>query len=477
MKSSKYKFFLMSCAALSCAAFPRSAVAEPKAKLTVNAKAQAVFSDDLSLETADENGTESQLLELKGKLDGSFNEDVSFLVEARAVKNYGEGGSFDSETGEFGGRDDYLELRQYWVDYHGFENYQPLSVRLGRQRFREDYGLWWNRDFDAVKVSHNATLLKSFVAVGQNLMEYRTGDGVYNEDDENILRVLAETSWQWKPEQFIEGRAVYQNDHSGLENSGEEVDGDDFDSTDADIVWLGIRAKGVIPETTNFIEKPEYRVDLVGMVGSEDRLLTTPSGENRIVTGDDDTDLSGWAFDAGLDLPIAVCPKVTPVLHLGYAYGSGDDDDGDDDNHTFRQTGLDSNSSRLGGYDASIENYGSVLRPDLSNLHVATVGLDVPVTEALDIAGFYRYYALAEAEGSETVGAIDASVNGEDTDLGHGLDVILNLDVGKQFNYDPIIADKINLKTTLGGFKAGEAYGDAEDETALRAQIDLNVRF
>ncbi len=40
-----------------------------------------------------------------------------------------------------------------------------------------------------------------------------------------------------------------------------------------------------------------------------------------------------------------------------------------------------------------------------------------------------------------------------------------------------VIADKINLKTTLGGFRAGDAYGDAQDETALRAKIDLNVRF
>lgn len=88
--------------------FSRAALAEPKVNLSVNLKAQVEFSDDLSLETQDENGTNSQTLELKPKLDGSFNEDVSFLLEARGVKNYGEGGSFDSDTGEFSGEDDYL---------------------------------------------------------------------------------------------------------------------------------------------------------------------------------------------------------------------------------------------------------------------------------------------------------------------------------------------------------------------------------
>ena len=477
MKCSGSKFVLLTCAALSCASFSHSAVAEPKVNLSVNLKAQVEFSDDLSLETQDENGTDSQTLELKTKLDGSFNEDVSFLLEARGVKNYGEGGSFDSDTGEFSGEDDYLELRQYWVDYHGFDSYKPLSVRLGRQRFREDYGLWWNRDLDAVRLTHDATLFKSFVAIGQNLMEYRTGDGAYNEDDERILRVIGEASWQWKPEQFIEGRAAYQNDHSGLESAGDEVDGDDFDADDADIVWLGVRAKGTITEAVDFIEKPQYRVDVIGMAGTEDSLLTTSSGENRLVTGDEETDLRGWAVDLGLDVPVNVSPSLQPIFHVGYAYGSGDDDASDNDDHNFRQTGLDSNSSHLSGFPSSTDNYGSVLHPDLSNLHIATVGVDVPVTDALDIAGFYHYYALAEAEGSTSVGAIDADVNGEDTDLGHGLDLMFNLDVAEQFNYDPVIVDKINLKTTLGGFRAGDAYGDAQDETALRAKIDLNVRF
>lgn len=138
--------------------------------------------------------------------------------------------------------------------------------------------MWWNRDLDAVRLTHNATLFKSFVAIGQNLMEYRTGDGAYNEDDERILRVIGEASWQWKPEQFIEGRAAYQNDHSGLESAGDEVDGDDFDADDADIVWLGVRAKGTITEAVDFIEKPQYRVDVIGMAGTEDSLLTTSSG-------------------------------------------------------------------------------------------------------------------------------------------------------------------------------------------------------
>lgn len=480
MKYTGIKFLALYCAAASLVAFAPAAFAEPQVKFTGNLKGQAIFGDDLDLETSGANKTDSQSLELKGKLEGSFNDDVSFMLEARGVKNYGEQGSFDTETGEFSSRDDYLELRQYWVDYHGFSGMAPLSIRAGRQRFKEDYGLWWNRDFDAVRVSHNATLLKSFVAVGQNLGEYRTSGDAFNNDDEDIFRLLGETSWQWKPDHYIQGRLLYQNDHSGLESVGDRLDADDFDSRDADIVWLGLRLSGDVPALTNAsaVSKAKYRVDLIGMAGNEDRLTTSAVGTNeRLVTGETDADLRAWAFDAGLDIPVSGLASVEPVFHIGYAYGSGDGNPNDGDDHAFRQTDLDSNSSHLAGFSSSVNHYGSVLRPDLSNIHIATLGVNVPVTNALDVAGFYHYYALAEADGSVAASGIDAPVNGDDRDLGHGLDIMFNLDVAKQFNYDPVVADQINLKTTLGGFVAGSAYGAAEDETALRGQIDLNIRF
>ncbi|MCB1592145.1 MAG: alginate export family protein [Alphaproteobacteria bacterium] len=480
MKRSGLKFLTVSSLILSGSLLPDTAHAEPDVKFSANLKAQALSSNDLDLGTADTNGTDSQSLELKAKLEGDLTHNLSFLLEARGVKNYGEGGSIDTDTGEVSGRDDYLELRQYWMEYHGINGLQPLGIRVGRQRFREDYGLWWNRDFDAVRLFYDATLIKSFLAVGQNLGEYRTSGDAFNNDDEDILRVVGETSWQWKLDQFLEGRVLYQNDHSGLEDIGDRLNADDYDSQDADILWFGVRAAGTLPESRDLpaVKNTKYRVDLIGMVGSEDRLTTTAVGVNeRLVTGHEDSDLSAWALDAGLDVPVTLFPNVAPVIHVGYAYGSGDSDPNDNDDHAFRQTDLDSNSSHLAGFPSSINNYGSVLRPDLSNLHIATAGVEVPVTKALDISGFYRYYALADADAALPSNGIDASVNGRDSDLGQGFDLIVNFDVNEQFDYDPVVADKINLKTTLGGFRAGDAYGDAEGETAVRAQIDLNIKF
>ncbi len=454
---------------------------KPRVKLTTDARAQATSENDTDLTVDNEGETDNQILELKAKLEANATDNLSFLIEARAVENYGQGGSVDTETGETTSTEDFVELRQYWVDYAGLMGNDGLSVRAGRQRIREDYGFWWNRDLDAVRLFHEGGIVSGFVGVGQDLTEYRSSGDRFNQDDEKIFRLFGEASWQWSMDQFVEGRFVVQDDHSGLESVGDQVRSDDFDPDDADLNWLGLRFQGAFggeeaDDDKKHAEGPSYRVDIAGVFGEEDSITTAPgAGGLRTVTGDTNTDVAGWAFDAGVDVPVPVL-SAHPVFHAGYAYGSGDDDSTDGTDHAFRETGLDANSSRLGGFSSSINNYGSVLRPDLSNLHIATLGVTVPLAEATDIAGFYRYYRLAEEEGA-IVGAVTGDLNGEDSDLGHGFDIVLNTNLTKQFGLEQNLVKRVNLKTTLGAFHAGDAWGDEEGETALRGQIDLGVRF
>lgn len=467
-------FSLLTCTVISSVAFAES----PSVKISGDVKAQATYLSNDDLGTGSSDPRDSEALEAKVKVGGKVTDKVSFLLEARGVKNYGEGGTIDSDTGEATSRKDFLELRQYWVDYSDLFGVAPLSVRLGRQRFQEQRSLWWNRDLDALRVAYDATLMKAFIAVGQNLADYRTSDDSFDESDEDILRVLGQSSYQWKPDQYLEGRILFQNDYSGLEDIGSLIPENDTDDTDSRLVWAGIRLKGD-PSSFGMDDKKSllnYRLDVLAVGGKDDQqtLGAGPAGF-RTVTGTDDKDVFGWAVDAGVEIPLPIISD--PVLLLGYAYGSGDDDNSDGRDHAFRQTGLDGNTSRAGISSGSLYNYGSVLRPDLSNIHIATVGVTVPLFTASDISTVYHYYRLDDEATSLATSGIDAPLNGQDNDLGHALDIVLNVNVSKELNFQQDPIKGVSFKTIVGGFRSGEAYGDAKDETAFRGQMEMSVKF
>jgi alginate production protein len=351
-------------------------------------------------------------------------------------------------------------------------------VRFGRQRVKEDRGLWWNRDFDAISVIYDASLFEGKLTVGQNLAEYRTSNDTFNQDNQDIFRVLAETSWQWKYGQYFETRFAYQHDYSEMENVGSIINGTDRDESDADLFWGGVRVKGDIGGLRPELEKTRvnYRVDLMAVAGSDDvQTSTSGPGDRRTVSALQENDVFGWGLDAELSVPLPVPTK--PLLILGYAFGSGDEDSTDTDDDAFRQTGLDGNTSRPGIATGSLHNYGSILRPDLSNIHIVTAGLTIPFTPATDLTTMYHFYHLDEEDASIPTSGIDAPLNGTDSELGHGLDVMLNMDLTKQFGIPDETINRVALKTTLGAFKAGEAYGLGEDETAYRGQVELRFRF
>lgn len=475
------KSFLLSsaCAVLVSVCFSAMAHAEQKygpvvVEGALKAQTTLIENDDLGTET--NTFQDSQSLEARVRATGTITNDIKAMGEFRAVKSHGEGGGFDPDTGEALGADDFLELRQYWVQFTSVLGYTPLSAKIGRQRFSEPAGLWWGRDFDAVRVSYDTTLLNSFIAVGQNLASYRTTGSDFRNDDQDILRIFAESAWQWQYNHFLEARFVYMKDYSGRSALGSLVPADNRDDLDSDLVWAGLRSRGQIPSMLSVRQKASYRIDLMGLAGHDKIEDTTAAAVGvRSVSGYDDKDVLAWAFDSNLRLPLPVASD--PELILGYAYGSGDDNTADGTNHTFRQTGLDSNSTRYGLSMGSIHNFGSVLRPDLSNIHILTAGLSLPLFAATDVTGIYHYYLLDEESGDIATSGISAPLNNGDHELGHGFDLLFNTELTEEFGLNTGAIGPVTLKTTLGAFNAGEAYSAAEDEWSSRAYVELQIRF
>src|SRR5690606_28293152 len=103
--------------------------------------------------------------------------------------------------------------------------------------------------------------------------------------------------------------------------------------------------------------------------------------------------------------------------------------------HAFRQTGLDGGNSRLGLGRTFHKNYGEVLHPELSNLHILTAGTDIPVTEHTDMGLTYFNYRLVRENTSLRSSGITAPLSGTDKDIGQALDFVLNVDLDDELGF------------------------------------------
>ncbi len=431
-----------------------------------------------TIATAEENrdlGTRSDTMENALAADARVG---VYYTPADDVRLYGEVRGYKS-TGVIATRDDdnddamsagFVELRQFWAEFYNLFDTPILSAKIGRQRFRDDRGLWWNDDLDAGRLSLDSTLTSGFIAVGQSLDNYRLGeDDEFRADDEGRLRVLGEIGRQLSLNHRLEGRFLYEHDHSGTDRIGTIVDADDWDRTDGNLLWLGARAVGDVVTTAD--TTLGYRLDGVIVTGEEDMTdsIAGPGGGQRTVTGTRTRDVFGWAMDGGVDLALPTAP-LSPTISLGYAYGSGDDNpNGQGSDNAFRQSGLHGNTSAFGGdaMDGRQRHYGEVLRPELSNIHILSLGAHIPVRQESGLSFTYFNYWLAEERGGLRSPGISAPLNGTDSYIGQAADMVLHA---------PLM-DQISSRFIVGGFKAGDAYGAADDEYAWRGTAELRFKF
>jgi hypothetical protein len=408
--------------------------------------------------------------EAKFKYDYMFTQNNSFFWEGRAVAAVGNAGYQDENTGAIANSGSFAEWRQSYFQFSDIGGVVPSNVRVGRQIIDEPYGVWWNQDFDAVKASYDSSLFRGSVSGGQNLFTYRTDSPAsYIEDQKNISRVLAEGSYQYFYQNFVEARAAYADDRQS-QSVGQAVNDIDPYNNPGNMYWGGVRAAGKTAIYQGADQtKLNYRVDLMGVAGHEDQ--STLGATN--ITAVNDRNVQGWALDASTDIPI---PNVKPLVHLGYAYGSGDDSATGTD-HAFRQTGMQGNFSQIGALSQNTDNYGTVLRPELSNIHIISAGVTTPLLAASDAGVIYRYYRLADDASSIVSSGIVDSLNGTSKNLGQGVDFVFNTDVLKETTANIQHVQSLTFRSSLGFFRSGDAYGPASDQTAVRGLVELKVGF
>lgn len=453
-------------------AAPAMAGDKPGFKFRTELRFQMLNEENVHFGSTNDDSTASQSIELRERVTYIPTDNIKIYWEGRAVKMHGEGGGVDFDSGSNTPMKSFLEWRQSWVEFDDLLGYDPLAIQIGRQRFKEEKSLWWNRDFDAVRLAYKTDSLRAFVAGGQNLAAYRTSQDDFEEDDRDIARLLSEVSWDYMTGHTVEFRAAYQDDRSGLENIGSLIRTNDRDNNDQDLFWGGARIKGKF-ENTGAV----YSLDLMGVTGKSNNLTSAATADPslRRVTGSNRNDVLGWALDASLHAPIPGLEKTSAVF--GYAYGSGDSTATNSTDHGFRQLELRSNYSRHGLLENSFSNYGSILRPELTNLHILTGGLIVPLFKDSDLTALYHYYRLDDDTGRLGSTGISSPLTAGKADLGHAIDVMLNVNLTKEFGLSERYFDKIEFKTNVGVFRAGSAYGAEDGEYTFRGVSELRFSF
>jgi hypothetical protein len=172
--------------------------------------------------------------------------------------------------------------------------------------------------------------------------------------------------------------------------------------------------------------------------------------------GDLDGDrLKAWGADGGATFRFK--GRLEPTLTWGHAWGSGDPSPGHGDEESFRQTGLHGNNGKWNGV-TNFRYYGELLRPELSNLHVTTLGFGIKPRERTSIDLAWHSYTL-----DERLSPLRSAIQGRGMDLVHD-------NVGTEWDLVVGIEEwkHLELELDVGWFSPGSAWrGPTEDALFL----------
>lgn len=319
----------------------------------------------------------------------------------------------DEEDGQE--RDTSFRVSEAW----GFwENvYSGVDVQIGRQDF-DDYREWlYDENLDALRVMWTGADLRLELSASTVVAD----GGEALESTDNLIAYLSNTD----DDKHLAAYIIDRRDRR-------EVPDYPF--------LFGARALGEwIPDNEVWAELAFVR----GFTG--------------------DVELDGYGFDLGTTWK----PDISSPWYFsgGYAFGSGDSDLSDGVDSSFRQSGLQDNSSKLGGV-TSFKYYGELLDPELSNIRILSLGVGRRFTKRHSLDLIWHRYRQDEAVSRLRDSNLDRRPNGIDTYLGDEIDLVW----GSRWNRS------WSMEIVLSTFLPGSAF-DLDDDPAHYGKFQLRYRF
>ncbi|PSS56555.1 alginate export family protein [Pseudomonas sp. BBP2017] len=404
--------------------------------------------------------------------------DIIETDSLRQSGNQAESGSSNADGRE--ADKSYLAMREFWVGYSGLTAYPGEQLRFGRQRLRNEDGMWRDTNIEALNWTFDTTLLRANLGVAERFSEYRTDLTELAPVDKDRLHVYGDIATQWTPGHWAGLRAHHTHDNGNLKSPGETVDELDKTRT-GDLTWLGLEANSDAYNWRNQ-NLVNYWGSVTWLTGDRDSLNTTTVNGEQIASGKQSRDVNAWASDLGIRL------RLDPNWQVGAAYARGGG--GSDGSSNYEQTGLESNRSNFTGTRSRVHRFGEAFRGELGNLQAATLFTSWQLRDDYDASLIYHKFWRVDGDQNISSSGINAVVEDNginrpliqgEKDLGQEMDVVVTK-YFKQGLLPASLSQSVDEPSALvrlraGVFKPGDAYGKETDSYMHRAFVDVIWRF
>lgn len=385
------------------------------------------------------------------------------------------------------------ELDSDIQETHYFANEVKLGLNLGVNQYIGSYiDLVWQRTFYAEKASDAGSLAIESAYVNfstqQQDLQLRLGRQYYEDSrgfvfHDSLDGLHADASVNWYTWQWQLRLAVAK--HEWISNNlltKQLSNGDDYQFLQAStsrgshngavyllnryqqsrpnteqhehVLHTGLRGHGVL-DAVAIREQPfTYWYELIYASGT-----TWQDNSSRRI--------KGVGFDLGLLIPVDhllnVVANILPITWFtagednrfitAYARGSGDKGGASTDTR-FRQSGLQLNTGWLGEGGAKLKYYGEIVKPELSNINISTLGVRFRPSAQSSIELLWHDYQQDVPSASFFGSGLKALPNGIHSDLGQAWDLVLS--------YRHI--DNLVVELDFAWFQPGNAFpADKQD--------------
>lgn len=416
------------------------------------------------------DGAESSefFTEIHGSLFTRYDNDLSSKLRVQGFYSTGEVFLNTEDTPQPSDR--YIALREAWVDIGAMTSFPGEVLRIGRQRIRQDDGLWYDDDALGLKWVFDTTLLQADIAAVQQVEGFRTDDAGVDEAQKDRIYVLGGLSGQYVPSHFMGLRVAHAQDHFSLAREAQRP-ADERRKRKRDFTWGGLYLHNGYhnyKEARRFA----YWFEIMAQIGKEKFFVQdaeVPEPRTRTI---DDRDVRGL----GGSVALRYRPSLDIPFQFGALYALGTGDNGDGDSSRFEQTGLQSNRARFTGTRTQIERFNGSAQFELSNLRAASAFISFP-HRVLDVSLVAHRFKRDDGRDTVISNGLRAETVGSDTDIGTAYDFVVS---GYFEGFSARLlrpdgpAGVVRLRFSM--FEPGDAYPAGAD-SSYRAVLETGWRL
>ena len=355
-----------------------------------------------------------------------------------------------------------LERGQAWVKFERLGG-TPWALQAGRVALIDRRAWWWDDDLDAVRLIRAGDSWSLDTGLAREVARVSSAESGIAASARGVTRWFGQASWRLAPRHTIDAFWLHARDGSSRPEAGSLVAReDDADLSDLTARWHGLRVSG----EWRFGKGPRlaYWTDLAILRGRETITRFTERNDGQFIAGSSSTRrVRGQALDLGATLifPVALRPSIT----FGYAQGSGGERSATFDAN-FRQTGLQQNKTRLAGVKR-LRRYGELLRPELSNLALITLGTGVRVLNNSSVELLAHRYRQRVPSTDLPGARLSTDPLGANGDIGRELDLAVVLREWR----------RVEFTFKWSRFKPGAAFASNRRNPARAIELGLSVNF